>query len=986
MGQLLIGGGLFHRFLAFHQFHVQTERLQLADQDVERFGHARLDAGFTLHDGLVNFCTTIDVVRFRGQQFLQDVRRAVGLERPNFHFAEALAAELGLAAERLLRDERIRSDRTRVDLVVDQVRQLQHVDVTDGDLLRELLAGHAVPQRDLAGMGQSGHFEQVADLRFARAVKYRRGHGNAFAEAVGVFEQRFVVEIHQRLPDGGVGENLAEPAADGLRFPVLVEQSPDTAAEFLGGPSEMGLEDLADVHTGRNAQRVEHHFHGSTVGQIRHVRFRNDARDHTLVAVAAGHFVADREFSLHGDVALHQFDDPGRQLVAFSKLFLALLGNLPEDIDLTRGHLLDFVDFFDEQRILVGEFQPLQVPGGDFLDDVAGELGALGDQAFVGFLVVQVGRQFLAVEQRGEPLQALVGQDADFVGQVFLQFENLGGFDRLMAFIFFRALAAEDLDVDDGALNARRAIERSIANIAGLLPEDGAQEFFFRRQRGFALGGDFANQDVAGTHGGANADDAAFIEVAEEHLADIGNIAGDFLWAELGVTRLDFVFFNVDGGVVVVLDQLFADQDGVLEVVAAPREERDQNVAAQRQFAALGARSVGQHLALADAVTDADERLLVDARILVRPLEFDELVDVSADFAGEHTGVVGLDVHDDAFGVHLVHDSVAAADDHSARIASGDAFHAGADQRGFSADQRHGLALHVGTHQRAVGVVVFEEWNQARRNRDQLFRRNVDVVHFLALFQDEVSGLPAVDQLGRDAAALIEGGVGLRDDVAVLFPCREVETVGVEGNLAALEFLVDRFDFVAFDDFARLEFAFTSVDDKRVIDHAPAFDLAVGRFDEAELVDPRVARKRADQTNVRAFRRLNRADAAIVRRMDVADLESGALARQPARPESGQAALVGDFAERIGLIHELRKLRTAEKFADRGHNRLGVDQIVRQGGGHFLVHRHLFLDGALHADQADAELVLEELAHRAHAAIAQMIDVVHRADVLAQFQ
>ena len=88
--------------------------------------------------------------------------------------------------------------------------------------------------------------------------------------------------------------------------------------------------------------------------------------------------------------------------------------------------------------------------------------------------------------------------------------------------------------------------------------------------------------------------------------------------------------------------------------------------------------------------------------------------------------------------------------------------------------------------------------------------------------------------------------------------------------------------------------------------------------------------------------------------------------------------------ERIGLVHELRKLRTAEEFANRGHDRLGVHEVVRHGGGHFLVHRHLFLDGALHADEADAELVLEEFADRAHAAVAEVIDVVERADVLAQ--
>ena len=99
-------------------------------------------------------------------------------------------------------------------------------------------------------------------------------------------------------------------------------------------------------------------------------------------------------------------------------------------------------------------------------------------------------------------------------------------------------------------------------------------------------------------------------------------------------------------------------------------------------------------------------------------LNFGELVDVRADFAAEHAGVVGFDAHDDALGVDLIDDAVAAADDHGARIARGNAFHAGADQRRFAANQRHGLALHVRTHQRAVRVVVFEERNQAGARRE----------------------------------------------------------------------------------------------------------------------------------------------------------------------------------------------------------------------------------------------------------------------------
>ena len=120
--------------------------------------------------------------------------------------------------------------------------------------------------------------------------------------------------------------------------------------------------------------------------------------------------------------------------------------------------------------------------------------------------------------------------------------------------------------------------------------------------------------------------------------------------------------------------------------------------------------------------------------------------------------------------------------------------------------------------------------------------------------------------------------------------------------------------------------------------------------------------------------------------MHVADFESGALARQTAWSKSRETPLVRDLRQRIGLIHELRKLARSEELADRRHHRLGVHQVVRHGRRHFLVDRHLFLDGALHADQADAELVFEQFAHRANAAVAQVIDVVHRADALAQLQ
>ena len=43
-------------------------------------------------------------------------------------------------------------------------------------------------------------------------------------------------------------------------------------------------------------------------------------------------------------------------------------------------------------------------------------------------------------------------------------------------------------------------------------------------------------------------------------------------------------------------------------------------------------------------------------------------------------------------------------------------------------EQRHGLALHIGTHQRAVGVVVFQERYEGRGHAHDLHGRNVHKV------------------------------------------------------------------------------------------------------------------------------------------------------------------------------------------------------------------------------------------------------------------
>ena len=67
--------------------------------------------------------------------------------------------------------------------------------------------------------------------------------------------------------------------------------------------------------------------------------------------------------------------------------------------------------------------------------------------------------------------------------------------------------------------------------------------------------------------------------------------------------------------------------------------------------------------------------------------------------------------------------AVAGGLDQVGGVAGGAVLDAGADVRRLGAHQRHGLLLHVGAHQGAVGVVVLEERDQRRADRDDLLRR-----------------------------------------------------------------------------------------------------------------------------------------------------------------------------------------------------------------------------------------------------------------------
>src|SRR6266566_1089636 len=146
----------------------------------------------------------------------------------------------------------------------------------------------------------------------------------------------------------------------------------------------------------------------------------------------------------------------------------------------------------------------------------------------------------------------------------------------------------EDLYLDHLATLTMGHAQRRIFHLARLFTEDGTQQLLLSRQFRLALGSDLAHQDILRSHLGAHVDDAELVQVAQPLLADIGDIACNFLWPELGVASLQVISFDMDGCEEVFMHEALADHNGILEVTALPAHEGYQDILSQRQLAILG--------------------------------------------------------------------------------------------------------------------------------------------------------------------------------------------------------------------------------------------------------------------------------------------------------------------------------------------------------------------------------------------------------------
>ena len=267
---------------------------------------------------------------------------------------------------------------------------------------------------------------------------------------------------------------------------------------------------------------------------------------------------------------------------------------------------------------------------------------------------------------------------------------------------------------------------------------------------------------------------------------------------------------------------------------------------------------------------------------------------------------------------------------------------AGGNDGRLGGQQRHGLTLHVCAHQSTVGVVVLQEGNEGGRDGDHHSGGHVDIIDDAPVHFDDLVAVTAGDTGVGKAAVFVQRLVCLADVEVVLH---------VGGHI--LHVLGD--------------------------EAGGLVHLAVGCFHEAVLVDPGKGRQIVDQADVGAFRGLNGAHTAVMGVVNITHVEGRPVTAQTAGTQSGQTALVGQFGQRVILIHELRQRGRTEEFLDNSGDRPDVDQALG-GDGVQILHGHALPDDSVQTGEADAELVLQKLAHAAQAAVAQMVDIVRGAD------
>src|SRR5207247_11450330 len=151
-----------------------------------------------------------------------------------------------------------------------------------------------------------------------------------------------------------------------------------------------------------------------------------------------------------------------------------------------------------------------------------------------------------------------------------------------------------------------------------------------------------------------------------------------------------------------------------------------------------------------------------------------------------------------------------------------------------------------------------------------------------------ITSLARIDQLRNNVPFPVQLNIGLGNDVLVFFPGGEIKGIRfiISGSfLLSPNGLVFVLHDGLFEMFANFEIGIPSIIDGHVVNHLAILNLSVRAFDKSEFIDSGITTKRRNQTDVRALRSFNGANAPIVSCMQVTNLKPGPFTTQPTGPQ-----------------------------------------------------------------------------------------------------
>ena len=504
---------------------------------------------------------------------------------------------------------------------------------------------------------------------------------------------------------------------------------------------------------------------------------------------------------------------------------------------------------------------------------------------------------------------------------------------------FVAVFAGKYFYADNFTCFAMRNTQRAVAYFACFFAEDGAQQAFFCGKFGFAFRSYLADEDIARAYFRTNADNSAFVKVFQCFFRYVRNIAGNFFFTKFGVAGIAVVFFNMNGSKYVGLYQIFTQKNSIFVVVAFPRHVGNYYVVAKCKLAMVGCRAVCQYLAFNNLVALVNNRALVNAGTLVGAFKFQYAVFIYA-------AVIFAD--NDFIAGNAFYNTSIFSQNAYAGVNGNFIFHTSTDDRSLSAQKRHCLTLHVGTHKSTVRVIVFEERNKCGSDRYNLFRRNVHEVYLVRRQGKHFVLVTCGYTFAFKVTFVIQRFVRLSDNVIIFF---------ISGKI------------------------------NNFISYALVFfiNTAVRGFHKAVFVNNSKGRKRTDKADVRTFRGFNRAHTAIVGMVYVADFIACTFTAQATGAQCGKTAFMGQLGQRVVLVHKLGELAAAKEFFNCSNNRADINKRLRSDNINVL-NGHAFFYNAFHTGKADAELVLQKFADTAYTAVAQMVDIIAGAKAVHQVQ